>query len=216
MIGFTYNQLIAALQSWPVEDNDEYTTDLPRIVSLGELRLVKDLNLDIFDVVDSTVVVTTAIRTVPKPSGLIQTRALRLITSGVRSRLLLRSYDFCVSYAPDPTLKATPKYFAELSDVSWYLVPTPLLTGTLEAHFVKRPTGLGTSQQHTWLGDNTGDLLFFACLAEAENWLKADDRFADMIQQYNDKLNPARAELRNSIRHGSYSPFLPAAKEVGA
>lgn len=215
MEGFTYNQLIAALQSWPVEANSEYTTDLPKIIDLGELRLIKDLNLDIFDQFDSTIVVTINNRLVPKPSGLIQTRSLALVTAGVRSQLYLRSYDFCINFAPTPATTGALRYFAEYSATHWYVVGTPAAGGTAESHFVKRPTGLASSTQNTWLGDNCGDLLFDCCLMEAEHWLKADDRYADIrTKYYEEKLPSARAELRQSIRMGDYTPFKPAAKEA--
>lgn len=214
MEGFTYNQLHDALQSWPVEENDEYTADLPKIIDMGELRLVRDLNLEIFDTTDSAIVVTSGSRFLTKPTGHIQTRTLWLITSGTKTPLLLRSRDFCNSLAPTPATTGVPRYYCEYSTTQWMVVPTPNATGTAESLFIKRPTGLAPGTQNTWLGDNCGDVLFAACLMEAELWLKADDRYADVEKQYNDKLNIARAELRNSIRIGDYAPVKPAAKTV--
>jgi hypothetical protein len=214
MEGFTYNQLRAALQSWPVEDNDEYTADLPKIIDMGELRLVRDLNMEIFDETASAIVVTSGSRFLTKPTGFIQTRTLWLITSGTKTPLLQRSRDFCNALAPTPATTGVPRYYCEYSATQWMVVPTPNATGTAESLFIKRPTGLASGTQNTWLGDNVGDVLFLACLMEAENWLKADDRFADIKGQYDEKLNIARAELRNSIRVGDYSPAKHAAKTV--
>lgn len=212
---FTYATLTSALQAWPVNDDTVYVANLPLIIAAGETRLVVDLNLDIFDAVDATIVVTAASRDVPKPTGLIGTRTLYLIASNVRTQLKKRSRDFCMQYAPNPTLTGTPKYFCDLSTTNWMVVPTPVATGTAEAFFIKRPTGLSGSTTTTWLSQNAGDLLFKACLLEAEEYLKADDRWADIANSYKSLLEPRRLELRDSIRAGQYAPYAPAAQPVG-
>lgn len=79
-LAWTYNTLLQALYDWPVEDSDhtEYTNNVPNLIGLGELRLVRDLNLSIFDVVDETLTLDEGTRLITKPSGLIQVRALRI------------------------------------------------------------------------------------------------------------------------------------------
>ena len=215
MMSFTYNTLLQALQDWPVNSDTVYVGNLPLIIAAGEDRLIVDLNLDIFDAVDATIVVTISNRNVPKPTGLLGTRTLYLISSNVRAQLKKRSRDFCMSYAPNPTTTGTPKYYCDLDTTNWMVVPTPVAGGTAEAHFIKRPTGLAVGNQNTWLATNAGDLLFKACLLEAEEYLKADDRWANIRTSYESLLGPRRLELRDSIRSGQYSPMAPAAQTVG-
>lgn len=212
MSSFTYDQLFAALETWPEDDADEYQADLPRIISLGETKLIVDLNIEIFDQVDSSIVVTGNNRLVPKPDGCISTRTLWLITANVRTRLDQRSRDWCDNFAPDPTVLTVPRYYCEYSEDFWYIVGTPNQSGTAQANMIIRPPGLSDSNQDTWLGTNAGDLLFAACLMEAEQWLKADDRYADIKGTYDEKLGVRRLELVNLIRTGQYSPPRAAAK----
>lgn len=214
MQGFTYIELTEALQAWPVDSSPEYVDDLDRIIELGELRLIKDLNIELFDTVDTTVVVTAGSVFLTKPTGLLSTRSLRLITAGTRSRLTLRSRDWLENYSPNHTTSTgTPKYFTDYSDTQWQIAPVPLVNATVEAMFVKRPASIVTSDT-TWLGNNCGELLFASCLMEAEHYLKADDRFADMQGKYTDQLEKWKLENRQLIRHGDYNPLQAAATKV--
>lgn len=216
MSGFTYDELEAALQTWPEDDASEYLSDIPRLISLAETRLVVDLNLEIFDQTRDDIVVTGNNRVVPKPGGTITTRKVGVFTGGRYYPLLLRTRDWCDMYAPDPTVLAVPKFYCEYSETEWYVVNTPNQNMTAKAVLVIRPAGLSEANQNTWLGDNVGDLLFVCCLMEAEQWIKADDRYEDMKKKYYEELLPTRrAELMNLIRNSSYSPYKPAAQKAG-
>lgn len=212
MQGFTYTELTSALESWPVESSPEYVEDLDRIIQLGELDLVKKLNIELFDGIDTSAVVTSGSRNITKPDDLITTRELWLITAGTRTPLLKRSYSWCMNYAPNPTTDTgTPSYFAELDESTWYVVKTPTASATVEAHGVIRPESI-VDADSTWLGNHCGELLFMASLCAAERYLKADDRFTDMKTDYDEALNVWKLENRNLLRTGDYTPLQPAAQ----
>lgn len=215
MEGFTYAQLYAALQSWPEDDSSEYQADLPRIIALGETRLVVDLNLELFDQTYSNIIVTGNQRLVTKPAATIATRKLGILVNGRYYPLLLRTRDWCDNYAPDATLLAQPKFYCEYSETQWEFVATPNQNMLAKAVVIERPAGLSSSNQNTWLGDNAGDLLFAACLMEAEHWIKADDRYGDIKAKYDELLMVRRLELQNLIRNAGYSPYKPAAQKAG-
>lgn len=335
-LAWTQNTLLQALRDWPVEqDNDEYENNLENLVGLGEIRLVRDLNLSIFDVVDDTLTIDEGERLVTKPAGIITTRSLRLgqvITTqveaaadddsiclaqsvshaaaamslngaavsvgvatftvarevsvlettlnegglrvtitGTDSRgfpaselvntagkgataftrtlfltvtgvqasggdgtravkvggavargavvigetwpLELRSRQYCDAYAPDRREVGRPAFFNEISTTQWELVDAADQDYAVIAEIVKRPAGLmdGAPTATTWLSSSVPDALLSACLMEAEKYLKADDRFADMQSEYEGKQVPAaRMELRNLIRLGDRGPFQAA------
>src|SRR5262245_49805982 len=78
-LAWTQQTLEQALRDWPVEhDNDDYEDNIENLISLGELRLIRDLNLDTFDVVDETLTLDEGSRFVTKPTTLITTRSLRI------------------------------------------------------------------------------------------------------------------------------------------
>jgi hypothetical protein len=66
MQGFNLAQLTQALQDFPVYKSDLYLANLNRLIFLGELRLIRDLDLDIFDVNDNVTVAPGAVA-IPKP-----------------------------------------------------------------------------------------------------------------------------------------------------
>lgn len=78
MIGFTYPELLQAMQDWPVNAGANYVGNIPRFVEMGELRLVRDLNLEIFDQTDQSFTLLSGLNLVPKPDGLIQLRTMRV------------------------------------------------------------------------------------------------------------------------------------------
>jgi hypothetical protein len=327
MIGFTYTQLVQAMQDWPVNSGSNYLGNIPRFVELAELRLVRDLNLEIFDPLDATFTLAAGANIVNKPTNLIALRSLRLayttgttfqaanatavcasqatykdptqitltanpvnvaiaaqvtvaetadqqggitvIISGLDNRSSLnaetlitqadrtvagiirwsqiqsvtvhsgsltqtievgtaavsaatlgksfpiykRSKDFIDNLSADPAIVGRPRYYAEIDTGTWQVAPAADQSYQAVVHFIQRPQSIVTAGT-TWLGQWCGDMLFLASLMEAEMYLKADDRFADLQGDYQAKLQVARLELRNIIRQGDYSPVRAAATEV--
>ena len=217
-LAWTYNTLVAALQAWPVDTDAAYIADLDRIIGLGEVRLVRDLNLEIFDREDSSVSTAAGTRETNKPASSVQIRSVGIIVAGAYVPLEQRSRDFCRMYAPTVATQGVPQYYAELSSSQIYLVPTPNAIYPVHYRHIARPTDSLSSSTPTaasWLSTNVPDALFAACLMEAEHYLKADDRYGDMKTKYYEELLPvARAELRQSIRRGDYNPFQPAARSA--
>lgn len=283
MQGFSYTQLFAALQSWPLKSSDKYLKDLNRMIFLGELRVIKDLDLDIFDVNDQVAIAPAAV-SVPKPPGslpliftapilanavsatlaspwtgvtgpyvvtfsdqeiqsvtltngattatwtlpmaaavtvnavinsqFIVERNLWVVYNGQTKLMVKRSWDFLQNY-----LGATagrPYYYADQGQATWIFGPAADATATaIKRRYIQRPPSIVVAQ-NTWIGDNTGDLLFVACLMEAEHWLKADDRYGDMKTKYYEELLPnARGEVMLAARSGVYAPLAPIASVPG-
>ena len=331
MIGFTYTQLVQAMQDWPVNVGANYVGNIPRFVELGELRLVRDLNLDIFDSTDSSFVLNTGTTVITKPVSCIALRTMRLApitytnaiaanptalgisqpttnvnttlvfngtlggapctvptpaqvtvtdTSGIAGGVIVtvtgldaagnpqyeqiftvnngvaegiirwsvvqtltsqngsgaqtisigtaatsqstfgkafpifkRSYDFVSNYGSDPSVTLPPRYYAESTETSWIVAQAADQNYGVLLRFIQRPQTIVTAGT-TWLGNWCGELLLLCSLMEAENYLKADDRFADLSGDYATKLQVARVEMRNIIRQGDYSPVKPAAAPV--
>lgn len=279
MQGFNYTQLYQALQDWPYKRSPTYLANINRIIFLGELRLVRDLDLDIFDVNDSIAIAPTA-TTVAKPlqsqpltftgpltagalqgtlaanwaglggvyvvtfsdnelqavtlvngsnvatwgtglladvtqtarinSNFVAERSLGVTYSGVPRRLVKRSYDFVQGYAT--AAPGRPLYYCEISQSTWQFAPAADANATaILRRYISRPQSIVVAG-NTYLGDNFGDVLFVACLMETEQFIKADDRYADMKNKYYQELLPnARGEAMILGRTGSYSPLMPVA-----
>ena len=198
---FTYDTLVAALQATVEDGGSEFETFLETAVSLAEDRVLRDLNLEYFDVVTVTAFVGTD-PVVTKPTGTVATRSVFYRNgAGQLIPLDLRSWDFCNDYWPDDIeTTSDPKYYADLNDTEYWIAGTPAGANELQIRSIIRPTGLSTGNQTTWLSQYMGDLLFYACLVVSEQFLKADPRIPVWQGDYADRLAKASTELKRAQR----------------
>lgn len=208
---YTYTTLKAALLAFTEEPSiDVYATDIDKIIPLAEDKVLRDLDLEIFDV-SSIGTFTGSNAYLTKPTGIVALRTLHYTDASGNFQLLEpRSWAVCKDYWPqEATTTATPKYFAEFSDTQWFIAGTPASGLAVTSRYIKRPAGLSSTNATTWLGTNVGDLLFYACLIGSEQYLKADDRVAGWQTEYTERLAAAKAELQSETRK-DYIPVDPA------
>lgn len=222
-LAWTYTTLTQALQDWEVHASIKFLANLPNIIALGERRLWGDLNIEEYDHTDNTTFqMTPNVRLVPKPTDVIQVRTLgyylpSTTTGHVGSfvYLELRSSEYCQMYSPDPSVQGPPAYYHEFAFDTVEVVPTPDLAYQVYYRYIGAlPESLKASSPAatTWLSRAGPDALFAACLMEAEHFIKADDRYKDYMDKYQQELVPRlRSEIRKSIRAGDYAPFKSAA-----
>ena len=206
-ISFTYTTLKAALVSETEETGAEYAAYLDTIIPLAEIRVLKDLDLELFDV-SSTSTFTSSSPWLDKPTDLVGLRTMHY-TDGSGNYVLIepRSWAFVKDYWPNAsTTTATPKYYAEYASDNWFIAGTPASALVVTIRYIKRPTGLTSGNATTWLGTNVADLLFWACMVESEQYLKADERIGLWNQRYADALKSALKELKPSERV-DYTPI---------
>jgi len=207
---FTYNELIAELQRWLEESAAEYVASLPIIVKLGESRLYTDLNFEVFDRVNTGALTAGQYIQPIKTTTWQGTRSFHIRDvggTGVRRYLQRRTYEYCLDFAPDETATAEPIYYAELTETQFFLAPAPNLAYAFEVREIQAPDSLTPSNQNTWLGDNAGDLLLYACLIASEEFIKADQEdIQSWKTSYAETMPTRRLELRRNIR-GDYSPI---------
>lgn len=137
-------------------------------------------------------------------------QAVGTVVIGETWPLELRSKEYCQAYASDRRATGRCRFYNEHTDTQWELVEAADQAYAIIVHMLARPQELTSSSPSatTWLSRAVPDALFSACLAEAEHYLKADDRYGDFITKYtNEQLPAARLELRNSIRLGDRGPF---------
>ena len=193
---FTYATLKPAITDWLEDPSDEFQANLDRIIALGESRLVKDLDLEIFSATD-TGSFTPGNQQITKPANVVALRTLTYVIGGRVNYLYQRTYEYLQLYWPNAASRGDPKFFCELSEAAWMVAPTPVRTLTWTARFIKRPTGLSTGTPTTFLSTNAADSLFYACLLEAEAFIKADkDDIVAWAELYKTALDSSRNELR--------------------
>lgn len=212
---FTYTTLVSALQAITEDQGTEYLAFIPTAIQLAEDKILRDLDLEYFDVVTPTVF-TASNPLITKPTGAVATRSL-YYTNATSNFVMLepRSWEFIKDYWPkESTTTATPKYFAEYSSTQWYVAGTPSGTNVVTSRCIIAPTGLTSGNANTWLSNYMGDLLLYACLVVSEQYLKADNRLAVWSGDYEARLAGAKKVLKSSDRT-DYTPITVTAEREG-
>jgi prepilin-type processing-associated H-X9-DG protein len=134
--------------------------------------------------------------------------------SGPRRYLQRRTYEYCLDFSPDETDTAEPIYYAEYSETEFFLTKAPDDDYAFELRQIQTPEALAPGNQNTWLGDNAGDLLLYACLLASDEFLISDaEDLATWRQSYGELVPARKLELRRQWR-GDYSPVKEAARTV--
>lgn len=198
-----YTGLVAGLQSWTEDDDAEFTGAIDDVINLGELRLLRDLDLAIFRRVDSTATMTASQSTVTKPTIaapniLVATKDIWLsggsLAAGAVRFCVNRDIGYCRWYASD-AVDALPVYYAELDESNWFFAVAPDSTYTVNVSYLSRPEALSSTNEDNWLSGNAYDILFKSCLAEAEKFLVSDERAPVWEQDYISHIDATKKEL---------------------
>lgn len=210
----TYTELSTNLQAWLEDDDTEFTGSIDDIINLGEMRVWRDLDLSLFTSEDTTPTVGSS-ELVLKPvadTELVSFQSLWYDNVGERTFLELRSADWVRDHQ-NPAAEAAPRYYCELETDNWAVSPIPDAVYTINVRGTTRPTRLSVGNPTTWLSNHQDDLLFYACLAESERFLKSDDRVEVWTGEYAGKLVLAKRETYTLLQeHYNLTPLeVPAA-----
>lgn len=146
---------------------------LPRLVSLGQRRIARELKIQGFIRVVTTPM-QPGVAVYLKPDRWRDTVSITADGAPVFSR----SYEYIRNYWPDETETGTPEFYADYDYQHWIFAPTPATAATLEILYYEQPRFLGEDFQTNWLTEYAPDLLLYATLLEAAPFLKNDERVA--------------------------------------
>lgn len=214
---WTYASLKAAIADHVEDPSDEFDDDVDVLIRLAEDECLKTLDLEIFKATDS-VTFTQGNPLAPKPTGYIQCESFFYTVSSVRYFLEQRSYDFLVDYSPNASTEGLPKYWAEVNETQVAVAASPnaaVAAGGGTMRFLKRPESIVTvADGTTWLGTNVGDLLFAACMKNADRFDVADERIA-MWQGEFDRLSKLALIQFKHLRSVGFSPLAAQPEPKG-
>lgn len=202
-LAWTHTTLKQALQYWLVEQTtslgvNDFTANIDTVIKLGELKLVRDIDLDIFDTTES-VNTTAADEAVTKPTGCLVPRSIHYTSSGVTVPVLPRSYDYVKDYGG----VGSPLYYAEKDTTTWILAPVSASQVTLTVRHIKRPVSI-VDTSPSWLGTNAPDALLYACLIASEEFLKDNGQLGVWTKKYEEDVLPRTKEEFKLLKRSNY------------
>jgi hypothetical protein len=180
----TYSSLLEDVRRYlergfTAESDQIVYEQLPRLITLGERRISRELKIQGF-IRAVTTPLQTGVATYRKPDRWRDTVSMTL--NGVP--IFARAYEYCRNYWPDEAQTATPQFYADYDYNHWLITPTPNADSTLEVMYYEQPRFLGEDFQTNWLTEYAPDLLLYATLLEATPFLKKDERIATWQQMY--------------------------------
>ena len=128
------------------------------------------------------------------PSDWLATFSLALInpTTSAQSFLLNKDVNYIREAFPVPSDTGTPTHYAQFTDASLIIGPTPDASYQVELHYYYYPESIVTATT-TWLGSNFETVLLYGALREAAVFTKGE---ADMVANYESKYQESLALLK--------------------
>lgn len=184
----TYDLLVSDIIGYNERTNDQdFVAQVPRIIMLAESKLATEVrtlgfkkyvsgNFDVRDPV------------MAKPERWRESESFSYIDPATNKRyfLKLRSYEYCRTFWPDVSYSGFPRFYADYDYEHFFLAGTPEEAYAFELSYYERPTPLSSEAQVNWTTQYAPQLLFYACLLEAQPYLKNYD-IATAIQPMYDR-----------------------------
>ena len=200
----TFTALQTEMEEFVEDNTAEFQSNFQAMVNRAEDRVLKDLNLSIWNKTGS---VSTAdgVQTINAPTG---ADVVRNVYDETSARFIeRRTYDWIRHYGGS----GAPLYFFEDqtgTPTKLYFSPTPDAVYTIQVRYLSRPSRLTTSNDTNWFTNNAGTALLYAGLLEAEHFLIDPTRIQEFQQEYASAMTTLRAEYRH-LAQRDYEPLQP-------
>lgn len=213
-----YTQLTDAICDYTQNFDQDFVSNIPVFVKQAEQRIFNTVQFPSLrrNVEGFT---SSANKYLACPSDFLAVYSMAVVDeAGAYEYLLNKDVNFIRQAYPTPTSLGFPKYyalfgpsFANGTELSFILGPTPNALYTVELHYFFLPVSISqTANGTSWLGDNFDPVLLYGSLVEAITFMKGE---ADMVQLYNTKYGEALAlakrlgdgmERGDAYRDGQY------------
>ncbi len=202
-----YDSLSAQILSWAKRTDAAFIAQIPNFIEQGVNRIyseAKNIGLERRAAVN----LQANVNTLDKAAGWKSTVSIVLTdpTGGVDTTytLLPRSLELCKTYWPQSALVARPLFYADQDYASFYLAPTPdqaYLVQIIDTIYPptlnpNNNTFFSATLQNYFLATTYPQLVFYACMLEAEPFLKSDERIPVFESLYNRALADINSDAK--------------------
>ena len=118
----TYDSLVENIQSYLERTDDATLQKIPTFIMLAEQVIASEIKfLGNLNVAES--VMTTGSPLLPKPARWHKTVSMNVTVNGVKSPVLLRTYEYLREYWPNDTLTDVPQFYCDYNYDNWLIAP---------------------------------------------------------------------------------------------
>ena len=196
----TYTTLVSQLEVFVEDDSSEFVSAVQGCINRAEERVLRDLDLTIFNTIQST---TTSNGAASTTRSVTESPVHSIFLTSQARHVEHRSREYVQAHGGS----GVPSYYSASETKIWW-APVPDSAYAIDIMHVIRPTPLSASNTTNWLTQNAADLLLWAALVESEKFLIAPERVQEFEATYASLLGPARAQWRADMQT-SYEPVNP-------
>ena len=194
----TYTELQAAICDYTQNFDQDFVSNIPVFVKQAEQRIFNTVQ---FPSLRRNVTGFTSNNNkyLACPGDFLAVYSMAVVDpTGAYEYLLNKDVNFIRQAYPTPTAVGIPKYyalfgpsFANGTELSFILGPTPNNRYTVELHYFFYPQSISETENGTsWLGDNFDSVLLYGSLVEAYIFMKGE---VDLYTAYENKYKEALA-----------------------
>jgi hypothetical protein len=187
-----YNSLTQQILNYANRNEPNFVAAIPQIINQAMSRIYSEVKTIGFQksIGDNMIAGNPAI---DKPVDYKESISLQYFNNSNSTILLERSYEFCITYWPDRSLRAAPTFYSADLEVPQndagnsliYLAATPDQNYPYIFKYVSFPPVFDANNSRNFLTDKYPNLLLYACMVEAIPFLKSDERIPVFESFYN-------------------------------
>jgi hypothetical protein len=176
----TYASLLDNIQDYANRNDQDFIEAMPGFVYLTNTSLCTLIE----GLGEEMIVTSTFIPGVPAYPKAANWRTPITMNYGTetgfneQTQMFPRTYEYCISYAPDATALAPPLYYSDYGFNYFWVAPTPDLAYPFKYSYLQMPEALTIGNQTNWFTNYAPDVLLAGCMYEAMLFLKNYDEAA--------------------------------------
>ena len=188
-----YATLVSTIENYCENTESLFVSSIPTFVQLAEERIYNSVQLPAIRK-NQTGAMTGGDKYLTLPTDWLATFSLSVIdpTTSAQSFRLNKDVNYIREAYPTPSASGTPAHYAQFSDTSLIIGPTPDANYGVELHYYYYPESIVTAGT-SWVGNNFETVLLYGSLREAQVFMKGE---ADIIANYEAKYQESMMLLK--------------------
>lgn len=179
-------------------NRSDLTSYIPDFIRMGELRIYRDLRLRCMETALSSAISSGVVAV---PSGYVELKYAYVNGTPIRS-LTKKDAEWIYYNYPTRSADSKPFYIAREAD-NFIFGPYPDSAYTIKGVYYKKLDALSGSSLTNWFTINAPDLLLFASLTEAKEFIEDDSRIELWERKYQQAADRIRREDEQEEFSGS-------------
>ena len=188
-----YATLVSTIENYCENTESLFVSSIPTFVQLAEERIYNTVQIPAIRK-NQTGAMTGGDKYLTLPTDWLATFSLSVIdpVTSAQSFLLNKDVNYIREAYPTPSSTGTPAHYAQFSDTSLIIGPTPDANYGVELHYYYYPESIVTAGT-SWVGNNFETVLLYGSLREAQVFMKGE---ADIIANYEAKYQESMMLLK--------------------